>query len=416
MKKLILFIVVAILLVLLAFYPGNREPVDKKPSKSTQVVKKTEMLYGIPADSFEVVRSIVRPGQTLSHLLTPHLNNTEIYQLVQLFKDRINLENIRAGDKYTIFLKNDSSRHPAYFVYEPDEYQYWRIKFDSIPSLEIIKKSVTFQPRIVAGSIQSSLFETLEKINAPVELAIKMSEIYAWTIDFYRLQKNDSFIVYYQQEFIEDKPYGVGRIIAAKFKHAGQWINAYYFVTDSAKKQSDYFDEKGMSLRKSFLKAPVKFSRISSRYSLKRFHPVQKRFKAHLGTDYAAPKGTPIYATGDGVVIEAKFKIYNGNYVKIRHNSTYTTQYLHMSKIAPGIRPGVHVRQGQVIGYVGSTGLATGPHVCYRFWKNGKQVDPLKEKFPAANPVPDSLKENFSRMLDQLNEKMDSLLSKSNPV
>jgi len=216
----------------------------------------------------------------------------------------------------------------------------------------------------------------------------------------------------YEDKSVEGKSIGVGRILAAEFVHFGKPIYSFYFEQDSI---GDYFDDEGNSLRKAFLKSPLKFSKISSRYNLNRFHPVQKRFKAHLGTDYAAPQGTPIFTIGNGVVVEAKFSQFNGNYVKIKHNGTYTTQYLHMSKIASGMKPGRRVTQGEVIGYVGSTGLATGPHVCFRFWKNGKQVDHLREDFPTAEPVESKNRAAFDiekqRLINLLNNQAKQRLA-----
>ena len=226
-----------------------------------------------------------------------------------------------------------------------------------------------------------------------------LAELFAWQVDFHRIQQGDAFRVLYEEQLVEGEPFGAGRILGARFNHRGEDHYAIAFEMDG---RTAYFDEEGQSLRKLLLKSPLKFSRISSRYSTRRFHPVQKRYKAHLGTDYAAPTGTPVLAVGDGVVLEAKRKKHNGNYVKIRHNATYTTGYLHLSRFADGMKPGKVVRQGEVIGYVGSTGLATGPHVCYRFWKKGQQVDPLKEALPPSAPVPDAYRDAFESARDQV--------------
>jgi murein DD-endopeptidase MepM/ murein hydrolase activator NlpD len=232
--------------------------------------------------------------------------------------------------------------------------------------------------------INSSLSLSLDKQGYNPALAITLSEVYAWSIDFYHIQKGDRFKVIYEETMVDGESIGIKRIKAAYFEH---FKKPYYAIQFSQDNHSGYYDQENRGLRRQFLKAPVKFSRISSRFTMKRYHPVQKRNKPHLGTDYAAPKGTPIYSTANGKITHAKYSKYNGNYVKVRHNGTYTTQYLHMSKIKKGIRPGVRVNQGDVIGFVGSTGLATGPHVCYRFWKNGKQVDPYRQKLPKAEPI-----------------------------
>jgi len=234
----------------------------------------------------------------------------------------------------------------------------------------------------VQGEVMGSLYQSLEDAGHTTTLAYAMSSVYAWTIDFSRIQPGDQFRIVYERDWVNEKPAGLPRIVASEFMHRGRNFPAFAFDQGEG---MDYFDETGASLRKAFLKAPVSFSRISSRFNKRRFHPVLKKVKAHLGTDYAAPRGTEIVAVGDGVVTKASYTKGNGKYVKIRHNGTYTTQYLHMSR--RNVKEGQAVRQGDVIGYVGSTGLATGPHVCFRFWKHGQQVDHLKEDFPPSTPI-----------------------------
>ncbi|MEX0822160.1 MAG: peptidoglycan DD-metalloendopeptidase family protein, partial [Rhodothermales bacterium] len=265
------------------------------------------------------------------------------------------------------------------------------------------RREVKTERRRLAGSIENSLYRTLEEQDLSgrlvPELAMSLSEVFAWQVDFFRIMQGDDFSVIYEERSIDGEPIGIGRIVAARFGHRGTNYFGIYFERGD---RPDFYDEEGNSLRKALLKAPLKFRRISSRYTQRRFHPVQQRYKAHLGTDYAADTGTPIYSVGDGVILEARFARYNGNYVKVRHNSTYTTGYLHMSRIASGIRPGVAVKQGQVIGYVGSTGLATGPHVCYRYWKNGVQIDPFTDDIPPAHPVDPNLRDEFMITRNQL--------------
>jgi murein DD-endopeptidase MepM/ murein hydrolase activator NlpD len=213
----------------------------------------------------------------------------------------------------------------------------------------------------------------------------------------------------YEEKYVDDSvKVGVGRILMSDFQHSGRDFEAYRYERDG--KLIDYYDENGKSLRKAFLKAPLDFFRISSRYNPRRFHPVLKRVKPHLGTDYAAPQGTPIRTTADGVIDKAGYTSGNGNYVKVRHNSVYSTQYLHMSKIKSGIRAGVAIKQGDIIGYVGSTGLATGPHVCYRFWKNGKQVDPLKEELPEAQAIEAEWLPDYKSEIDTLRPILKEML------
>lgn len=260
----------------------------------------------------------------------------------------------------------------------------------------------------VSGIIESSLYEAVADANASAELAMMLANIYAWTVDFYRIQQHDAFKVIYVEEFVESEPVGIREILCASFTTGSKELFAFRFE-QSAETGAEYFDAEGNSLRKAFLKMPLEFGRLTSPYNLKRFHPVLKYNKPHLGTDYAAPSGTPILATGDGVVTEASYTSGNGNYVKIKHNSVYSTQYLHMKGFAPGIKKGTRVSQGDVIGYVGSTGLATGPHVCYRFWKNGEQVDPRKEEIPSAEPVSESQRERFNALIQKWKQQLDSL-------
>jgi murein DD-endopeptidase MepM/ murein hydrolase activator NlpD len=244
------------------------------------------------------------------------------------------------------------------------------------------------------------------KFGDTLSVDVRKPDIFGWVVDFQRLQKGDKFKLIYQENQVEGVSIGIKQIDGIYFEHFG---NDYYAFPFDQGDGVDFFDENGKSLRKALLKYPIEFTRISSRFNLNRFHPVQKRWKAHLGTDFAAPRGTPIRSVGDGIVLEAQYKSNNGNYVKIKHNSTYTTQYLHMSKIASGVRAGTRVRQGETIGYVGSTGLATGPHLCYRFWKNGRQVDALRADLPASQPVKKDRLESFETIKQQLTEKLHAI-------
>ena len=269
---------------------------------------------------------------------------------------------------------------------------------ESLPADTLIHRTI--------GTIENSLYVDLERLGAPTLLALAMANVYAWTVDFSRLQEGDGFDVMYERTYVNGEPMGMPRVIACHFQHRGRELPAFRYDQGEG---YDYFDAAGQSLRKAFLKAPVEFSRISSRYNLKRFHPILQKTKAHYGTDYAAPQGTPIIAVGDGVVSKSSYTKGNGKYVKIRHNNTYETQYLHMSRRA--VAAGERVKQGQVIGYVGSTGLATGPHVCFRFWKNGKQVDHLREEFPPSTPIKDDQMDAFQAAIQEINEAITGLSS-----
>lgn len=375
----------------------DKKPVEKKSTDATAVVVQRE--FGLPLDSFYVIHDKIRQNQFLASILSPYqISPQTLASLAVKSKDIFDIRNLKAGDQYTLFCTNDSLRKACYFVYQPNAIDY--IIYDLRDSLNIYKKArpVTIAEKEAGGTINGSLFETLSDINADPELAMKLAKIYAWDIDFYSIHKGDRFKIIYDQSYVNNEPVGTGRIKAALFVHDDEPYYAFYYHNDSTGTDG-YYNEQAKSLHKAFLKAPLKFFHISSRYSRHRFHPVQHRWKAHLGTDYAAPTGTPIMATAAGTIIASQYSQFNGNYVKIKHNSTYTTQYLHMSRRA--VRVGQHVSQGQVIGYVGSTGLATGPHVCYRFWKNGTQVDPLKQKFPAAEPIDNQNLPAFNQLVQK---------------
>lgn len=368
--------------------------------------------YNLNFDNFEVIEKKIQKGEVLSEILYPRgIDYPSIQKLADLSKDVFSVKKLQADKPYTLLLNKDSIESLAYMIYEIDAVNY--VVYDFNDSIRVYKeqKPVNIVERTASGIIESSLWQTAMDNNLNQELIMTLSDVYAWTIDFYHLQKGDAFKVIYKERQVEGKMVGVEMILAAEFVHHGSAISAYLFEQDDI---PDYFDDEGKSLRKAFLRAPVKFSRISSRFTKKRFHPVQKRYKAHLGTDYAAPSGTPIIATGDGVVVASTYKKFNGNYVKIQHNSTYTTQYLHMSKRA--VKNGERVMQGQVIGYVGSTGLASGPHVCYRFWKNGKQVDPFRQKLPETKPINPEDMDDFEKVKGLYSPRLKSIIPLETPT
>lgn len=370
-----------------------------------------EFAYGFSLDSFKLETGVIKANEFLADILLKyHVDYVTIQNLADASKKVFDVRKFRANKEYTILTPTaDSTNKAAIFIYHPSKTEY--VVFDIRDSINIYKeqKEVTVQEREVAGTINSSLYATLIDQKVDAALAITLSEIYAWSIDFYRVQKGDNFKVVFEEKYVDNEFVGIGAIKAALFNHYGEDFYAIPFEQDSI---FDFYDQEGKSLRKAFLKSPLKFGRMTSAYTMKRFHPVQKRYKAHLGTDYAAAKGTPILAVGDGIVIESTYKKYNGNYVKIKHNGTYTTQYLHMSKRAAKV--GQRVRQGEVIGYVGSTGLATGPHVCFRFWKNGKQVDHRREKLPASKPVKPELMNAFNETKTLWVNRLNSIQEQPN--
>lgn len=355
--------------------------------------------YGFALDTFSVKEDKIKSGQVFADILLAHkIDYPTIEKLVQNTKDVFNVNKLMAGSKYTM-LHSDSTKAADYFIYEPNVYEY--VVFDLKDSLQakVVKRPITVEVRASGGIIKSSLWDAMVGNGMSFELAAKMEDALQWSIDFHHVQDNDQFKLIYNQDYVEGNPVAIGDLHAAYFKSGANEYYAIYYQNKD-KDIEGYYDLKGQPMKKGFLKAPLKYSRISSHYNLKRFHPVLKRTKAHLGTDYAAPYGTEIYAVGDGVVEIAGRTSGNGNYVKIKHDDTYQTQYLHMQNFAKGIRAGVHVKQGQVIGYVGSTGLATGPHVCFRFWMNGKQVNHLSLKFPPAKPLPAEEMVRFEKLRD----------------
>ena len=381
--------------------------VDNQQTKVETVTAPKPNEFGFVSSHLTKDDLSVNTNETFSDiLLNYNVGYPTIDFIVKNYKDVFDFRKIVSGNRYHVFVTQDSIPKLDYLVYEKNPIDYLVVDLKDSAQVYSGSKKVEIKTRTVEGTINNSLYQTMVDNEVDPELVIKLSEIYAWEIDFYRIQKGDSFKVIFEEEYVDGKPIGVGNIIGAYFNHAGEPFYAINFDQDG---NPEYFDENGKSLRKAFLKAPVKFSRISSRYSMHRYHPIEHRVKAHLGTDYAAPTGTPILSTGDGVVTEATYGRFNGNFVKIRHNSVYSTQYLHMSHIAKGIHPGVRVKQGQVIGYVGMTGEATGPHVCYRFWKNGAQVDPFRQKIPSAHPIDPKYLHEFDKIKNTVIAELDTI-------
>jgi murein DD-endopeptidase MepM/ murein hydrolase activator NlpD len=359
-------------------------------------IKKPNFLYGMLVDNHLVIEDKIKRNERLGDILEAYNVPAKLIHQVSLISRNIfDVRKIAPNKKYTLICNGDSSKTAKALVYEPNPTEYVVFRFDDSLSVDVCQREIKVVEKSVSGIIESSLSQTIEESGISYELTNKFVDIFGWQVDFQRLQKGDKFKLIYEETQVEGKSYGIKQISAIYFEHFGK--DYYAFPFDQGDGQS-YFDEEGKSLRKALLKYPIEFTRISSRYNLNRFHPVQKRWKAHLGTDFAAPVGTPIRSVGDGYVVEAQFKYNNGNYVKIKHNGTYTTQYLHMSRIASGIRAGMHVRQGETIGYVGSTGLASGPHLCYRFWKNGVQVDALKADLPPSEPVKKDHLEEYEKV------------------
>lgn len=408
MKKITILVISIFTLISCNNSPSKPEE-KKEITPIKKVVKIPNKLFNYDLDTFKVVEKKIERGETFGTILDQHhVWTPKIYEIANAIKADFDVRRLRAGKNYTILAAKDSTEQAQVFIYQHDLINYSIVDFRDSIQVKKVKKKVTVKVEEVAGIITSSLSQTLDEKHVSPIITNDLSDIYAWTIDFFRLQKNDRFKVLYEQKYINDTvPAGIGKIKAAYFEHIGKPFYAFSYVPDSITGIQDYFDEETNNLRRAFLKAPLKFSRISSRYNLKRYIAFYGRVKPHLGTDFAAPVGTPIMSTANGKVIASTYRGGNGNYVKIRHNATYTTQYLHMKK--RNVKVGDYVKQGDVIGWVGMTGNTSGPHVCYRFWKNGKQVDPLKQKLPAAEPMKKEIQQEYLSYIAPIKKQLDAI-------
>lgn len=381
---------------------------DKVALDTIDTVPEPVLKFGLPVDSFEISEGVVRRNQNLSDILTGYgVDMATIDRLARSSRDTFDVRRIRSGQHYFVFQTRDTLREPCYFVYENSETSY--VVFELTDSMKTYngRKEVDVSKKSVHGIIESSLWNSMVDKDVSPVLALDMSEVYAWTIDFFGIQKGDRYRVIYEEQFVDGKSVGIGPIMAAQFNHKGVSFFAFRF---SQQGDYNYFDENGVNLRKAFLKAPLRYSRISSRFSNARMNPVLKIIRPHHGVDYAAPLGTPVHSIGDGYVIAKGYeKAGGGNYIKIKHNSVYTTSYMHLSKFAKGIAPGVHVKQNDVIGYVGMTGLATGPHLDFRIYKNGRAVDPLRVKSDPGKPVSRDSLASFMVLKDSLMNELQAM-------
>lgn len=364
------------------------------------------MVYGINADSLDIITRKVESGQNLSQILSGIISPVQIDQLVKSTKDVFDVRKIRPGNKITFLLNRDSIPKTLYFVYEINAVDYVLYDLRDTLKAKIEHKKVTKERKSASGTITTSLWNTFTERNLDVNLALSLSDVFAWTVDFYGIQKGDHFKVIYDELSVEGTTVGSDKVLAAVFSTEGKDQYAFWFEADSIK---GYFDQEGKSLRRAFLKAPLHFSRISSRYSKSRLHPILRIRRPHYGVDYSAPSGTPVVSLGDGKVVEAGWKGGYGRFVSVRHNSVYTSTYAHLSGYGKGIKAGSRVQQGQVIGYVGSSGLSTGPHLDFRVYKNGAPVDPLRIESPPTRPVDAAYKVRYDSLVKDMTRILDTI-------
>ncbi|GJQ64594.1 MAG: peptidase M24 [Melioribacteraceae bacterium] len=399
MKRLPIFVV-----LFLIFY-GCSQNTEEVP-----VIEEPEIVlneYHLQVDTLSEYKAKVGKSSTFSDILHPFkVTYNEIFNIVDTTKDIYDFRKVRAGNEYAAYISADSLAELKYFIYEIDPVEFVVLDFtDSLLNIYRDKKEISVVEKTTSGTIDISLWESLTSMGASPVLALDLSEVFAWQIDFFAIQPGDSYKVLYEEKYIGDELVGLGDIKAAEFTHRGEEHYALLYKQG----MDDYFDLDGNSLRKAFLKAPLKFSRISSGYSNSRLHPILKYHRPHHGIDYAAPRGTPVSAVGDGVVQVRAYKGGAGNYVKIKHNGTYTSAYMHLWKYAKGLKVGSKVRQGDVIGYVGSTGLSTGPHLDFRFYVNGQPVNYLNVKFPPSTPVKKENFNKFASVRDSLKNILDTV-------
>jgi len=392
---------------------GNDNQGDDESSSSNTAASKPKIIheFGYTLNNYKVIKDTIKKGESFGIILDRHhVYYPKINAIAKKIKDTFDVRRIRAGIPYMILASKDTLEKAEVFIYKNSKSSATIVDFkDSTIIAYTYRKPIKIIEKEVAGKIYSTLSEAMDSLHLNPNLTYNVADIYAWTLDFGKLQRGDQFKLIYEEKFIDDSVFvGYGKVKAALFDHNNRDFYAYRFVPDSIKKIPEYYDDQGNMLRSQFLRSPIKFQyRVSSRFNLRRKIAYYGRVKPHKGTDFAAKVGTPIMATANGKVTESRRKGGNGNYVKIRHNNTYSTQYLHMSRRK--VKRGQYVKQGDIIGYVGMTGNTSGPHVCYRFWKNGRQVDPFKQKLPAAKPLKKSLKPSYLKFIKPLEAQLDKI-------
>jgi len=371
----------------------NAVPTDTIASKK---VISPVFMYGIQSDSFNLVTGNIKRNGFLSEILIKHgVSMQEIDQALKNSRSVFDVRKIRSGNNYILFCDRDSIARARYLVYEHDPSTCYVFSFNDSLNITLFRKEIRSEIKYSSGTIETSLYNAMINGGLHQSLVNELSEVFAWTVDFFGLQKGDNFKVIYEEFFIDGKSLGVGRIYGAQFTWSDKTITAIPFIQDG---KESFFDISGNSLRKAFLKAPLQFSRISSHFSSARMHPILRIIRPHYGVDYAAPVGTPVHAIGDGRIISASDEGGAGKMVRIQHNSVYATGYLHLSRFGEGVAAGKFVKQGDIIGYVGTSGLSTGPHLDFRFYKNGSPVDPLKVDAPPVEPISEENKVKFEKI------------------
>jgi len=407
LEILVLVLLTLIIILISHFYSPEHKVTFRKDQSELFDEPQHKLEYGIVVDSINIIKDKVKRNENLSEILSEYGVDYSIIDVIaKKSKKTFDVRRFKAGNNYTILCSNDSLAKVLYFIYESSPTNY--VVFDLRDTVNILLGEKEVEKRIssTSGTISSSLWNAMVENNANPNLANDLSEIYAWTIDFFGIQKEDKYKLIYEELFVDGKSIGTGKVLTSWFNHFGKDFYAVYFVHDSI---ADYFDDSGNSMRRTFLKAPLRFRRISSRFSNSRLHPILKIRRPHHGVDYAASVGTPVHAVGDGVVTKARRSGGAGRMVKIKHNGTYSTAYLHLSKYGKGIKRGTHVKQGDVIGYVGSSGLSTGPHLDFRFYRNGKAIDPLKVESPPANPVDTAYLDVYYEFVTKMKVQLDSV-------
>ncbi len=413
-KRITVFSLFFVIVILAAIYKPSESSIVRRNKNVYAVgidhniiyndIKKE---YNITVDSFQIVQNRIRRNYNLAKLLyEAGVDGQIVEKATRRSAEIFDIRRIKAGNNYRLYYSKDSTNTLKYFVYKHSATEFLKISIAESPSAYLGKKEIVNVKKTCSGTVSSSLWSTMIENNIDPMMANRLSEIYAWTVDFFGLEEGDKFKVIYDEQYVDSIAIGIGNIYAASFYHKGTELLAYNYKQDGVE---SFFDENGKSLRRQFLKAPLKFSRISSGYSNSRLHPILKIRRPHRGVDYAAPKGTPIHSIGDGTVIKKGFTKSAGYYIKVKHNSVYTTGYNHLSRYPKGIKVGQRIKQGDIIGYVGSTGYATGPHLDFRMWKNNQPINPLTVKAPPVNPIKDENLNDYQLAIQVLKKDLDGI-------